>query len=569
MALILDDYADDVASGRILAGELHVLAAKRHIRDRELAALEQGAYWLDEAKATKAIAFFEDLKHIKGEWAGQPFKLEPWQQFIVGSVYGWRSRASGFRRFRRAYVEVPRKNGKSLLAAGMALLTTFFDEEPGAEGYVAATKRDQAKDIVFGDALKMVKHDKALQSFVKPNGRWETASNLHGDDSKLEPLSRDYDSMDGLNVHFAVVDEYHAHPDRGILDVLETALGARRQPLLLIITTAGEDLQSPCGEERSYSDKILRGVFDDPRTFAFIAHADGANDDEVDPFTDEAARQANPNYGISVKPDDLAALAAKAREMPGAAATYKQKRLNWWVSSFGQWFAIDGWRRGQSDGLDLAALEGQVCYGGVDLSSKTDLSSIVLAFPPTETAGWRVLSWFFTPEEGIKDRAERSRAPYVRWVKEGYLVAHPGARIDQTDVGERVKALHERYAPEMWGFDPWNAGKLLVELAGALGDDVVVEVNQTMLQLSDAFKELQVEVLAGRVDAGDHPVMRWCVSNTVGHQDDNENARPSKKRSTGRIDGVSALTTAAALALRGEDENTSVYDQQGGFLTLS
>ena len=512
-------YARAVQSGRVPAGKYHRLACVRHLADRKREKTARYPYRFDGVRAAKVVRFFLNLKHYKGEWAGEPIVLQPWQVFIVGSVFGWVHKKTGLRRFRKAYVEIPRKNGKSVLGAGVILYVTFADGEPGAEGYVTATKYDQAR-IVFDFAKKMVKTS-ALKSHIHTSVR-----NMHQEStgSKLEPLSADHDSMDGLNVHACVLDEFHAQKDRGIIDVIETAMGSRRQPLLFEITTSGSDPLSPCGVEHDYARKVLDGVIGDETFFAFIAHADEGDD----PFKAATWKKANPNYNVSVKPDDLKALARKAKHMPSALATFQQKRLDIWINTATPWLNLEGWRAGQT-GDDAAELLGRTCWGGLDLSSKTDLSALALAFQPEEAGErWRLLCWFFTPEDGLEEREQQARAPYRQWVDEGHILTNDGTRIDQDFIRQTIHEVRSRYDVQRIGADPWNAEHLIRELNDEWEEDRVVVVDQNFKQLSDASKELGAEVAGGRVDAGGNPVMDWMVSNVVVVTDNNENIRPTK-----------------------------------------
>ena len=557
-----DAYATAVTAGRRLAGKYHLAGCRRHLEDRQREGASRFPYVFDVDRAAKAVRFFGGLRHYKGEWAGQPIRLEPWQQFIVGSVFGWVHQETGLRRFRKTYAEVPRKNGKSLLAAGIALRLTFFDGEPGAEGYCAATKRDQAK-IVFGDAKRLVQTS-GLKSRIDVH-----VANLHRDATacKLEPLSADHDSMDGLNVHACILDEFHAQKDRGIVDVIETAMGARRQPHLFAITTAGSDPLSPCGEEHDYACKVLDRVITDETFFAFLAHADVGDDTTPgdDPFATRTHRKANPNYGVSVKPEDLKALATKAKHMPSALASFKQKRLNIWTTAATPWLNLERWKAGQSD-WDSEELLGRPCWGGVDLSSKTDLSAFVLVFPPDEgRERWRLLPWFFTPEDGLAERAHQARAPYQRWVDEEYLTTNTGNRIDQSVIKAAILEAASLYDVQCVGFDPWNIGNLATDLIAELGEDRVVEVPQNITQLTEPSKEFEAEVGAGRMDAAGHPVLTWNVSNAVVMRDSNDNIRPTKdpKKSRGRIDGMVAAIMGLKLARGKGSETASVYETRG------
>lgn len=547
----VDRYAEDVVAGRVPAGKYHRAACLRHLHDRTRQGTPDFPFTFEVGHGERIERFFSRLKHYKGEWAGQPIVLQPWQQFIEWSIAGWRHRQTGLRRFRMAYVEVPRKNGKTLLGGGNADYFVFFDGEPGAEGYCAATKKDQAK-IAFNDAKQLVK-----SSGLKDRIRIQVA-NLHRDDlqQKLEPLGADEDSTDGLNVHFALVDEFHAHKTRGLVDVLETAMGARRQPLMLKITTAGDDPVSPCGEEHDYACKVLDGVLHDDGYFAFIAHAD-AEDDWLDERT---WAKANPGYGVSVKPDDMRALATKAKGMPSAAATFKQKRLNLWVNASAPWLSIDGWRKGQrpwAATFEVAGvlaprdLEHEPCYVGIDLASKLDLCALDAVFPPTVgRAHWVVLRWVWTPEDTLLERARRDRAPYDQWVQQGHLLTSPGTAVDHRKIRPVLKAIREHFDLERVGFDPWHAGTLIKDLHDEDGftDEQLIEVPQTYAGMSMGALKFEAAVLAGDVDAGGCPLMAWCASNAVVQRDGKDNVYPVKKKSRGRIDPIMAAIIGVNLA---------------------
>jgi len=540
MVHAIDRYARAVVAGRVQAGRYHRLAGVRHLRDRSRENTRAFPFRLDVARAERFYRFAEALRHYKGEWAGRPITLQPYQLFRLGSIFGWVHTTTGLRRFRTAYNEIPRKNGKSLEAAIVALYVTFFEGEPGAEGYCIATKREQAK-IVWGDCRQLVVSS-GLRSRIRP-----LVGNLSREAtaSKLEPLGADHDSTDGLNPNLVIADELHAFKHRDLLDVMETATGARREPMFFQITTAGDDPLSPCGDQHDYATKVLDRVFDDETFFAFIAHADVDDDWTLE----RTWRKANPNYGVSVKPADLRALASKAIHMQPAAAAFKQKRLNLWVNTATPWLSLDGWRHGQTrftlDEVD--ELAGAPCWVGVDLSSKIDLTAVVIVFPPTATRrSWRLRVRCLTPADTLVERAHRDRAPYAQWVAAGWLDTTPGNRIDQDAVRALVRDAARRYQVQGVGIDPWNAGNLGADLEA--DNLLVVEVPQTRAQLSETAKDFEADVLDGLVDAGDNPLMAWCVSNAVAKPDANGNILPSKRHSRGRIDPLMATLNARKLA---------------------
>ena len=551
----VDQYARDVADGSLPAGKYHRLACIRHRNDRAREGTRGFPFVFDESRADKFFRFAEKLKHYKGEWAGTPIHLEPWEKFITGSVIGWVHQDTGLRRFRTAFTQIPRKNGKTLIAAVVLLYLTFFDGEPGAEGYSIATKRDQAK-IVFNDARKLVQSS-GLKQRIKV-----LAANMHREDtaSKLEPLGADHDSTDGLNPNVVVGDEIHAMKDRGLLDVMETATGARRQPVIYLITTFGDDPVSPWGDQNDYSNKILEGVLVDESFFVFTTHADV--EDAWD--SPETARKANPNYGISVNPEDLAAKVLKAKGIPSAAATYKQKHLNLVPGSLHACLSVDGWRKGQSDWTP-ESMRGESCFVGIDLASKIDLCAMSLVFPPTATRkSWRSIQQIWTPADTLADRAHRDRAPYDVWRDQGWLIATPGTKIDHQLVRAALKAAREQFDVQRIGFDPWHADTLITQLINEDGfrEEQALEITQTYAGMSSACLKVQAEILAGNVDARRCPVTAWAVSNVVPNVDGKDNLMFAKGRSRGRIDPVIAITIGVALAIR-FDTQESVYLHRG------
>lgn len=545
---MIDRYAADVIDEKVPAGKYHRAACLRHVRDRSVEGTRAFPFVLDLARADRFLDFGRELRHYKGELAGQKIDWQPYQIFRLGSLFGWVHKTTGLRRFRHAYNELPRKNGKSLEDAVVGLYATFFDGEPGAEGYCAATKKDQAR-IVFGDCVRLVVQSPFLRQRIAV-----LKSNLYRQSSasKLEPLGADEDSLDGLNPHFISLDEIHKYKSRAMIDVLETATGARRQPILFKITTAGDDLQSPCGDEHTYACDILDRTLIDEGYFAFIAHADDA-DDWMSPAT---ARKANPNYGISVNPADLAAKVTKARGMPAAAASYQQKHLNRWINASAPCLSLDGWRRGQTTGWRAADLAGRPCFVGIDLSAKLDLTAMIALFLPAPgERRARLLRWIWTPEETIHERAHRDRAPYPQWVKDGYLRTTPGTRIDHQVIREALRELRELAAIRAVGFDPWHADQLITQLTNEDGfsKELVVEVPQTYRGMSSGCSGVKAAILGAEVDAGGDPLMTWTVGNVVEQTDGKDNIYFVKKRSRGRIDPVLALAIAWALGLRTAD----------------
>ena len=416
----------------MLTNRLVRLACERHLED--LGSGASRGLRFDVQAAQHAIDFFGFLRHSKGEWAGQTFALAPWQAFVVGSLFGWQ-RADGLRRFRTAYCAVPRKNGKSTLSAGIALYLLVADGEQGAEIYSAATTRDQAR-IVFDEAKRMVGSSPALKRRVQV---LINNLNVEASASRFMPLSSDASSMDGLNVHGAIIDELHAHKTRHVVDVLETATGARRQPLLFEITTAGYDRHSICFEHHDYAIKLLEGVLQDDSWFAFIAAAD-ENDDWTDP---EVWRKANPSFGLSVKADDLARKAEKAIALPGAQNAFRRMHLNEWTEQAERWIDLAAWDACAGP-VDLEALRGRTCFGGLDLSTTTDVTALAWVFPPEGDDGLWYRAVALLRARGEPPQARRARPRALRPLDPAGL--HRGDARQRRRL-RRDRAAHPRRQP--------------------------------------------------------------------------------------------------------------------------
>ncbi len=546
---VVHEYAEAVVSGEILAGELIRQACARHLRDLEAGA-GRGLYF-DEDAAQHAIEFFGWLKHSKGEWAGESFRLEPWQQFIVGSIFGWK-RADGLRRFRNAYVEIPRKNGKSTLASGVGLYLLVADGEPGAEVYTAATKRDQAR-ITHGEATRMVKASPALRKRVRV---FKDNLNVPATNSKYEPLGADADTMDGLNLHGALIDELHAHKTRGVVDVLDTATGARRQALIFEITTAGWDRLSVCWQHHRYSEQVLQAIVEDDTWFAFVASID-KEDDWTDPTV---WAKANPNWGVSVKPDDLARKAERAKSIPAEQNAFKRLHLNVWTEQADRWMDVAKWD--ECDGeVDREKLAGRRCYVAVDLSSTSDITAAVALFPDDEEpVGYDILPFFWVPEETVIERTRSGNVPYLTWAEQGFIETTEGNVIDYRAIEARIGELAEEFTIAELGYDPWSATQISIHLQEEGLN--VVPVRQGFQTMSEPTKELMSLVLAGRIRHGGNPVLRWMASNMVVKQDPAGNLKPDKSKSTEKIDGVVALIMALDRAIRNGNAG-SVYEERG------
>jgi phage terminase large subunit-like protein len=555
-------YARDVVSGRILAGKLVRQACQRHLDDRQRWRGKAEAYWFDPDVATLAVEFFPDiLRHSKGEWAGRRFDLEPWQQFIVWNVFGWK-RPDGMRRFRTGYVEIARKNGKSTFAAGLGLRMLVADGEAGAEIYTAATKFDQAK-IIHAEACRMRDASGSLTERVQC---FRNNLSIAGTASKYEPLGADSDTLDGLNVHCALIDELHAHKGRGLWDVLDTATGARRQPLMFAITTAGFDQTSVCWEQHEYAEKVLSGVTPDETFFAYIAALD-----EGDAWDDEATwLKANPNLNVSVKFDDLRRKCEKAKVTPAAQNAFRRLHLNQWTRAETRFIDLARWDESAGNLLPEEierACEGRRAYGGLDLATIVDLAAFVLLFPPEDSdeGSYDIVSRFWIPEDGIAERARDHGIPYDDWVRDEWITATPGNVIDYKSIREEVLLLADRYRVAEIAFDRWGA----VAISTDLQEEglTMVQFGQGYASMSAPTKELEKLVLSKRLRHGGQPVLRWNADNLEVTTDPAGNIKPVKpqhKMSYRKIDGMVALVMALSRAIVDEARPVrSVYEKRG------
>lgn len=542
-------YIEDVIAERHPVNKFERLAVERHLRDLDDG--RQRGLRFDEQAAWKALQFFNLLKHSKGEWAGRTLELEGWQQFVVWCLFGW-MREDGTRRFRTSYLEVARKNGKSTLAAGIGLKLFVADNEPGAEVYSAATKRDQAR-ITHSEATRMVKASPALRKRVRV---YRDNLNVEATASKFEPLGRDTDSLDGLNIHGVIIDELHAHKSRDLVDVLETARGARRQPLQFEITTAGYDRESICYVHHEYTEKILTGAVEDDTWFGVIYTIDPDDD-----WQDETIwRKANPNLGVSKKIEYMREQAKKAREMPSQLNAFLRLDLDVWTQSQTKWVNLEHWHA-CGDAVDANGLRGRQCYGGLDLSSTTDVSALVLIFPPDgHDDSYKVLCRFWIPEESMHERSRRDRVPYEAWVRQGYMTATPGNVIDYDYILAQIDEDMQNYDLRELAFDRWGATKIVQELQ-EMGL-TVVQFGQGFASMSAPMKELEKLILSHKLAHGNNPVLTWMADNLVAAVDPAGNIKPDKQRSIEKIDGMVALIMALDRALRHSD-NDSVYGERG------
>lgn len=537
---IARQYAADVLDGKIPACKWVKLAADRQLADLKTYAGSRSPYVFDENEANRVCKFIELLTHTKGELAGTRIHLEPWQVFILTTVFGWLRRADGGRRYRRAYVEVSRGNGKSTLCSGIGLYCLLADREGGAEVYSFATTRDQAK-IVFGDAKVMAERNAPLRNKfglqVLANALYVPTSN-----STFQAKSAEGSTLDGLNTHLAIIDELHAHKTRAVYDVVETSTGKRKNSLMFVITTAGFDTSGICYEVRTMVTKVLEKSVVDETQFGIIYGLDEGDDWT----TVEALEKANPNWGISVRPEIITSLMKKAIALPSAVNNFKTKHLNIWCSASSAWMDMQAWEAGEIN-VDRSDFEGQPCYIGLDVGAKNDVTAKVLLFPVGKS--FVVFADFYLPEAAVE---KSTNSQYRGWVEEGWITQSGGAMTDLARIEEDIRDDLSRYDVKGIAFDPWNA----LQLATSLSNDgaPMIEYRNTVQNFSDPMKSLEALTQDKRISHDGNPVLRWMMSNVVAKLDAKDNIFPRKERYENKIDGVVALIMALGIATNSGEE---------------
>lgn len=511
----------------------------------------------DEAAADFAVAFIESLCHTKGTWAGKPFALIDWQERIVRDLFGV-LKPDGYRQFNTAYVEIPKKQGKSELAAAIALLLTCGDGEERAEVYGCAADRQQAT-IVFDVAADMVRMCPALSRRVKILASQKRIVYLPTN-SFYQVLSAEAYSKHGFNIHGVVFDELHTQPNRKLFDVMTKGSGdARAQPLYFLITTAGTDTNSICYETHQKAKDLLEGRKHDP-TFYPVIYGAGEDEDWTDP---EVWRRANPSLDITVATEKVVAACESAKQNPGEENAFRQLRLNQWVKQAVRWMPMDKWDACAFP-VDAASLEGRVCYGGLDLSSTTDLTAFVLCFPPEdpEEGKYELLPFFWLPEDTLDLRVRRDHVPYDTWQREGLIQTTEGNVVHYGFIERFIEELGTRYDIREIAFDRWGAIQMVQNLQD-MGFEVAA-FGQGFKDMSPPTKELMKLVLEGRVAHGGNKVLRWCMDNIYIRRDPAGNIKADKEKSTEKIDGAIASIMALDRALRrGGGTGASVYDERG------
>ncbi|MBR8846270.1 hypothetical protein J0X08_00317 [Klebsiella variicola] len=545
-------YARDVDSGKEIAGPDIRNSCKRHLKDLE-SCHARGLVW-DAAAAQRAIDFFAKvLKLNGGEHEGKPFNLLPWQCFIVGSIFGWKN-SDDYRRYRMAYVESGKGSGKSPLAAGIALYCLVADKEPRAEVYAAATKKDQAM-ILFRDAVAMVDQSPALAQRINKSGgagkEWNLAFLQTG--SFFRPISSD-DGQSGPRPHCALIDEIHEHKNNQVVEMMRAGTKGRRQALIFMITNSGHDKTSVCYDYHEYGRKVAEGSIEDDSFFSFICSLDEGED----PFKDESCwKKANPSLGHTFTDRYLREQVTQARGMPSKESIVRRLNFCQWVDADNPWMSSDVWMGCEED-FDLQELQGEECYGGLDLSGTRDLTSLALFFPKKR----KLLVEFWTPKDTLLDRAKTDRVPYDVWERGGHIHTTPGKAVKYGFVAERIADLSMLFDIKAIAFDQYRIKYLEPELENASVSVPLIPHGQGYYKAQDSglWMPHSIELFEQMLDDGviiikTNPCLRWNAASAVTEADQKENRIFAKKKSTGRIDGVvsSAMAIGAAEGYEPDD----------------
>ena len=510
-------------------------------------------YWFDSEEAQKRIRFFEiGLTHTKGHLKGKPFTLEPWERALVATLFGWK-RADGTRRYRECFIFIPRKNGKSTIAAGLTLCVLYCDGEGAAECYCVAGDLDQT-DMVYGTAAAMVRQNKKLDSISKVR---DSRKRIIYRDSFFRAIPADDKGAHGFNLHFVCGDELHTWPGRELKDTLHTGTGYRQQPLEVYITTAGHDLNSICGETYQYACKVRDGQLKDATFLPVIYEAPK----DADWKLEETWKIANPNYGISVRKEYLAQECEKAINTPSYENTFRNLHLNQWTEQKTRWLKMDDWNRCELSGTPIEE-KSQVCLG-LDLSITTDLTALCVC-KRLPTGGYKAEWRYYIAEDRAKRIEDQDRVPYSLWTRQGFIKQTPGKVIDYSFIEADILEICQKYDVLHIGFDPYNARDLTQRLITTHGLSCV-QLRQGVATLSAPSKELEKWVIEGKIDHGSNPVAAWNVSNCEIIQDSNGNYKLNKENNKGskKIDGVAALVFAIAVWNTVPDAGDSIYSTPG------
>ncbi|MEW8027827.1 MAG: terminase TerL endonuclease subunit [Candidatus Thiodiazotropha sp.] len=551
------DYARAVVAGEIVAGPHVRDACQRHLNDLENAH-ERGYFW-DLEMVEWVVSFYAEVLCLNGgQYEGMPYHLLGWQAFVVCSVFAWRSTEDGTRRFRVAYVETGKGSGKSPMAAGIGLYGLVADNEPRAEIYAAATKKDQAQ-ILFRDAVAMVDLSPELAERIHKSGSVGKEWNLayHETGSFFRPISAD-DGQSGPRPHIGLLDEIHEHRTGNVVEMIRAGTKFRRQALIFMITNSGTNKQSVCWEYHEYGADVASGMREDDSFFSFICSLDEGDD----PFNDESCWvKVNPSLddgipGYKYLRDQV----TQARGMPSKQSTVKRLNFCLWVESTSPWVSAEIWLAA-GESIDLDQYTGRTCYGGLDLSSTQDLTALDLLFEPIKTDPyWRLVTYFWVPGDGLSEKEERDRVPYTAFRDAGHLEALPGKAINKLAVVQRMIEITSKFDLRKLAYDRWRIEdlKMLLSQAGVDMDDILIPFGQGYQDMSPALEEFERRLLIGELKHSKNPVMKMCAANAVVDESPAGDRKINKAKATGRVDGIVAAIMATGMSM------TAVPDKGDG-----
>jgi phage terminase large subunit-like protein len=542
-------YAKDVIAKRIIAGP-HVRAScRRHIKD-----LKDGkslGIYFDEKAANRIIEFSQEICCLNGgDFEGIPFDPLPWQKFILGSLFGWK-KADGTRRFRISFIETSKGSGKSPLAALVGIYCLVADNEPRAEVYAAATHKDQAM-VLFRDAVAMRNLSPYLKQRLVTSGTGQGVWNLAFLEKSafFRPIASD-SAQSGPRPHCVLLDEIHEHKNGNLIEMMRAGTKGRRQALIFMITNSGFDKQSVCWHYHEYATKVASGVLEDDAFFSYVCAVDKGDE----PFEDEECwYKTNPSLGVTIKHEYIREQVTQAKGMPSKESVVRRLNFSQWVGASNPWLSFDIWM-GAKSYIDESELIGRRCFGGLDLSSVHDLTALVLAFEPTkDDPHWRLLPFFWLPEDGLYQKGLRDGVDYLSWVKDGHLEVTPGKAIDKSFVCSRLAEISSKYNLAILGYDRWRIDDLRQHLQAEGININLQDFGQGFKDMAPAVDEFERRLIGGQMTHNGNPCLTWCAANAVIVSDPANNRKPAKDKSTGRIDGIVAAVMAIGKSLNQQEE---------------
>lgn len=584
-----EEYINKVINKELPVCQAAFLAVKRHLDDIEKSKNNDYPFYFDEDEAKRPITFIQSLVHTKGEWANHNIILESWEQFIIASIFGWRRKENKLRRYKKAYVQVSRKNGKTTFASGIGNYCFFCDSpaEAGVEIYYIATKKDQAK-IAWSESERQIRKAKALNKEAITYKQTSTITKKKDTASKSKPLGQDSNTEDGLNPHLVIVDEYHAHPDNELLNVLESGMGARRQPLTFIITTAGFDKTSVCFSEYEYAKQILQGSLNNDEYFCIIYEPDNIKDiwifmseykeklnnnqntQEQEELINNIIFQANPNINISVKDSYLKSRLFEGLDKPVQRTDILTKNLNVWTQASEVWISSDRWLKSYlHQNININELKGKRACIGLDLATTRDIAAYVLCFDTVDNDPYILLPRFFMPKENIRQRSKEDRVPYELWGSQGLITLTNGDIIDFDIIESSILQDAKDFEIIEIAYDPWKAIEIITHLESEGFKMQQVRQSFAVGGLSEGTSLFEKTIDERKLLHGNNPVLNWMISCCEVKTDGRDNylpVKPDRRRSYKRIDGVVASIMALHRVIKNHFEDTkSIYESEGVF----